>query len=61
MVGVSEAMALGDALGIDTKVLAGIINSSTGRCWSSDTYNPWPGIIERHRPRVATPAASVPN
>lgn len=46
MVGVAEAMALGDALGIDTKVLAGIINTSTGRCWSSDTYNPWPGIIE---------------
>ena len=46
MVGVSEAMALGDALGIDTGVLAGIINSSTGRCWSSDTYNPWPGIVE---------------
>ncbi|MFW3896095.1 3-hydroxyisobutyrate dehydrogenase [Pseudomonas bharatica] len=46
MVGVSEAMALGNALGIDTKVLAGIINSSTGRCWSSDTYNPWPGIID---------------
>ena len=39
-------MALGDALGIDTQVLAGIINSSTGRCWSSDTYNPWPGVIE---------------
>ncbi|MNP12250.1 3-hydroxyisobutyrate dehydrogenase [compost metagenome] len=46
MIGVSEAMALGNALGIDIKVLAGIINSSTGRCWSSDTYNPWPGIIE---------------
>jgi 3-hydroxyisobutyrate dehydrogenase len=46
MVGVSEAMALGDALGIDTSVLAGIINSSTGRCWSSEMYNPWPGIVE---------------
>lgn len=46
MVGVSEAMALGNALGIDTNVLAGIINSSTGRCWSSDTYNPWPGVID---------------
>ncbi|QAY90013.1 MULTISPECIES: 3-hydroxyisobutyrate dehydrogenase [unclassified Pseudomonas] len=46
MVGVSEAMALGDALGIDTTVLAGIINSSTGRCWSSEMYNPWPGIVE---------------
>ena len=46
MVGVSEAMALGAALGIDSEVLAGVINSSTGRCWSSDTYNPWPGVIE---------------
>ncbi len=46
MIGVAEAMALGDALGIDTGVLAGIINSSTGRCWSSDTYNPWPGVVE---------------
>jgi 3-hydroxyisobutyrate dehydrogenase len=46
MTGVAEAMSLGAALGIDTKVLAGIINTSTGRCWSSDTYNPYPGIIE---------------
>ena len=46
MVGVSEAMALGAALGIDSEVLAGVINSSTGRCWSSEVYNPWPGIVE---------------
>ncbi|NWD66129.1 3-hydroxyisobutyrate dehydrogenase [Pseudomonas gingeri] len=46
MVGVSEAMALGAALGIDTQVLAGVINSSTGRCWSSESYNPWPGIVD---------------
>lgn len=46
MAGVSEAMALGEALGIDPKVLGGILNSSTGRCWSSDTYNPFPGVIE---------------
>lgn len=46
MAGVSEAMALGEALGIDPKVLGGIMNSSTGRCWSSDTYNPFPGVIE---------------
>jgi len=46
MAGVSEAMALGEALGIDPKVLAGIINTSTGRCWSSDTYNPFPGVID---------------
>lgn len=46
MIGVAEAMALGNSLGIDTGVLAGIINSSTGRCWSSEVYNPWPGIVE---------------
>jgi 3-hydroxyisobutyrate dehydrogenase len=46
MIGVAEAMNLGTALGIDAKVLAGIINTSTGRCWSSDTYNPYPGVME---------------
>jgi len=46
MIGVAEAMALGDSLGIDTEVLARIINTSTGRCWSSEMYNPWPGIVE---------------
>ncbi|QBQ99673.1 3-hydroxyisobutyrate dehydrogenase [Paraburkholderia pallida] len=46
MAGVAEAMALGEALGIDSKVLGGIMNTSTGRCWSSDTYNPFPGVIE---------------
>jgi 3-hydroxyisobutyrate dehydrogenase len=46
MIGVSEAMNLGAALGIEPKVLAGIINTSSGRCWSSDTYNPYPGVMD---------------
>jgi 3-hydroxyisobutyrate dehydrogenase len=46
MIGVAEAMNLGTALGIDPKVLAGIINTSSGRCWSSDTYNPFPGVLD---------------
>ena len=46
MAGVSEAMALGAALGIDPKTLGGIMNTSTGRSWSSDTYNPYPGVVE---------------
>jgi 3-hydroxyisobutyrate dehydrogenase len=46
MIGVAEAMNLGSALGIDAKVLAGIINTSSGRCWSSDTYNPFPGVMD---------------
>ncbi len=46
MIGVAEAMALGVSLGMDAKVLAGVINTSSGRCWSSDTYNPFPGVLE---------------
>ncbi len=46
MIGVAEAMNLGVTLGIDPKVLAGIINTSSGRCWSSDAYNPYPGVMD---------------
>ncbi|GIZ13755.1 3-hydroxyisobutyrate dehydrogenase [Pseudomonas sp. NCCP-436] len=46
MIATSEAMSLGVALGVDPKVLAGIINTASGRCWSSDTYNPFPGVME---------------
>jgi len=46
MIGVSEAMTLGAALNMDPKILAGILNTSSGRCWSSDTYNPYPGVLE---------------
>lgn len=46
MIGVAEAMNLGVALGMDPKVLAGVINTSSGRCWSSDTYNPFPGVVD---------------
>jgi 3-hydroxyisobutyrate dehydrogenase len=45
MIGVAEAMALGPRLGIDPMVLAGIVNTSTGRCWASDTCNPYPGVV----------------
>jgi len=45
MIGVSEAMNLGIQLGMDPKLLASILNTSSGRCWSSDTYNPCPGIM----------------
>jgi len=45
MAAVSEAMNLGVKMGIDPVKLAGIINTSSGRCWSSDTYNPHPGVV----------------
>ena len=46
MIGVCEAMNMGEKLGMDAKKLAGILNTSTARCWSSDTYNPTPGVME---------------
>lgn len=46
MIGVAETMNLGLRLGLDKKVLAGILNTSSGRCWSSELYNPVPGVIE---------------
>lgn len=46
MIGTAETMALGAKLGIDPKLLAAIINTSSGRCWRSDPYNPYPGVIE---------------
>ena len=46
MIATAEAMSLGVSLGMDPKVLAGIINTSSGRCWSSEIYNPYPGVVE---------------
>ena len=45
MIGAAEAMALGVSLGMDPQVLAGVINTSSGRCWSTDSYNPHPGVL----------------
>lgn len=46
MIGVSEATNLAIRLGLEPEMIAKVINTSSGRCWSSDTYNPCPGIIE---------------
>lgn len=45
MIGTSEAMHLGVKMGMDPKLLANIINTSSGRCWSSEIYNPCPGVL----------------
>jgi 3-hydroxyisobutyrate dehydrogenase len=46
MIGTAEAMNLGGKMGLDPKLLASILNSSSGRCWSSEIYNPVPGVVE---------------
>ncbi|CAM9534698.1 unnamed protein product [Phaeothamnion confervicola] len=46
MIATAEAMNLGVRLGMDPKLLAHVLNISTARCWSSDTYNPFPGVMD---------------
>ena len=46
MIGTAEGMALAVKLGMDPKVFASIANTSSGRCWSSDSYNPFPGVLQ---------------
>ncbi|KAF4723339.1 hypothetical protein FOZ62_029778 [Perkinsus olseni] len=50
MLGVAEGFRLAKTLGVDPKVFAQIVNASTGRCWSSDTYNPVPGVMDKDVP-----------
>ncbi|KAK4248310.1 NAD binding domain of 6-phosphogluconate dehydrogenase-domain-containing protein [Corynascus novoguineensis] len=42
----AEAMNLGVKWGLDPKVLASVINVSTGKCWPSEINNPVPGVVE---------------
>jgi len=42
----AEAMNLGIRWGLDPKVLAGVINVSTGKCWPSEVNNPVGGVVE---------------
>lgn len=44
-VATAEAMNMGIRCGLDSKVLGQMINSSTGRCWSSEVNNPVPGVV----------------
>ncbi|XP_050370047.1 probable 3-hydroxyisobutyrate dehydrogenase, mitochondrial [Argentina anserina] len=46
MIGISESLALGQSLGISASTLTKVFNSSSARCWSSDSYNPVPGVME---------------
>ncbi|KAI1939652.1 hypothetical protein LOZ66_002968 [Ophidiomyces ophidiicola] len=42
----AEAMNLGIRWGLDPKALGQMINSSSGRSWSSEINNPAPGVVE---------------
>ncbi|ERT02493.1 3-hydroxyisobutyrate dehydrogenase [Sporothrix schenckii 1099-18] len=44
-IGTAEAMHLGVQWGLDPKVLASVINVSTGKCWPSEVNNPVAGVV----------------
>ncbi|RLT94460.1 3-hydroxyisobutyrate dehydrogenase [Ketobacter sp.] len=46
MVGTAEALQLGVDNGLDPKVLSDIMLQSSGRNWSLELYNPYPGVME---------------
>ncbi|MBB1150441.1 3-hydroxyisobutyrate dehydrogenase [Myroides sp. NP-2] len=46
MIGTSEAINLGVRHGLDPKVLSEIMQKSSGRNWSLEVYNPYPGVSE---------------
>ncbi|WP_163835060.1 3-hydroxyisobutyrate dehydrogenase [Spartinivicinus ruber] len=46
MAGTAEAIQLGVNNGLDPKVLSDILVQSSGRNWSLELYNPYPGVMD---------------
>jgi 3-hydroxyisobutyrate dehydrogenase len=46
MIGSCEALEMGARNGLDPKVLSEIMLASSGRNWSLEVYNPYPGVME---------------
>lgn len=44
MIGACEAFSLAEKLGLDQKSLFDVISTSSGSCWSVNTYCPVPGV-----------------
>ena len=47
MIGTAETLALARRLGLDPRLMTHILNISSGRSWSSEVYNPAPGIMDK--------------
>ena len=45
MIGVCEALALAEKLGLDPAKFHEISSQSSGQCWSLTSYCPWPGPV----------------
>jgi 3-hydroxyisobutyrate dehydrogenase len=46
MIGVCEAFALAEKLGLAPERFFEIASKSSGQCWSLTSYCPWPGLVE---------------
>jgi 3-hydroxyisobutyrate dehydrogenase len=46
MLGVCEAFALAEKLGLAPERFFEIASQSSGQCWSLTSYSPWPGLVE---------------
>ncbi|MAT92612.1 MAG: 3-hydroxyisobutyrate dehydrogenase [Halioglobus sp.] len=46
MIGSCEALEMGARNGLDPRVLSEIMLASSGRNWSLEVYNPYPGVME---------------
>jgi 3-hydroxyisobutyrate dehydrogenase len=46
MLGVAEGYSLAERLGVDLAKFNEIVNSSTGKCWATEKYNPVPGLMQ---------------
>ncbi|MFZ5698027.1 MAG: 3-hydroxyisobutyrate dehydrogenase [Pseudomonadota bacterium] len=46
MIGTAEALQLGVDNGLDPKTLSEIMMKSSGRNWSLELYNPYPGVMD---------------
>lgn len=46
MLGTCEALTMGARNGLDPRVLSEIMLASSGRNWSLEVYNPWPGVMD---------------
>ncbi|MBP7242333.1 3-hydroxyisobutyrate dehydrogenase [Amaricoccus sp.] len=44
MIAVCEAFALADKLGLDRQAMFDVVSTSSGSCWSMNTYCPAPGV-----------------
>jgi 3-hydroxyisobutyrate dehydrogenase len=45
MIGVSEAFALAESLGLEGQKFFDIASQASGQCWSLTSYCPWPGPV----------------